>query len=81
MNTSCMREVRISVLKQIANAVVKNAINNLRHKKAKYVHKQDAYIFLKNLDDWFLVDAFELTDKNRASINELVSEYEKNKKL
>lgn len=33
--------------------------------------------FLKNLDDWFLVDAFELTDKNRASINELVTEYEK----
>ncbi|MDD7612000.1 MAG: hypothetical protein PUJ82_13915 [Spirochaetales bacterium] len=57
MNTPYMTEVRISVLKQIANAV------------------------LKNLDDWFLVDAFELTDKNRASINELVTEYEKNNKL
>lgn len=47
MNTPYMTEVRISVLKQIANAVLKKAINDLRNKKTKYVHKQDAYIFFK----------------------------------
>lgn len=81
MNTPYMTDARISALKQIANAVIKSAINDLRHKKTVYKYKQDAYFFLKNLDDWFLVDALEMTSKTRASIKELIVEYEKNNKL
>lgn len=82
MNTAYVTEVRISALKQIANAVIKSAINDLRHKKTAYGYKQDSYFFLKNLDDWFLVDACELSAQTRASISKLVAEYEKkNNKL
>lgn len=81
MNTPYITEARISALKQTANAVIKRAIDDLRHKKTVYKYKQDAYFFLKNLDDWFLVDACELSAQTRASISKLVAEYEKNNKL
>lgn len=45
MNTPYMTEARISALKQIANAVIKSAIDDLRHKKTVYKYKQDAYFF------------------------------------
>ena len=81
MNTPYMTEARISSLKQLANAVVKSAVDDLRHKTVVYKYKQDAYFFLKHLDDWFLVDACDLSAKTRVSINNLVAEYEKNNKL
>lgn len=47
MNTPYMTEARISALKQIANAVIKSAIDDLRHKKTVYKYKQGSYFFFE----------------------------------